>query len=289
MSDKYEKRKIQSSSVTTVISLSLVLFMLGLLGLLVLSAKKISDHFKENIGFQIYLKDEAKEAEVRQLQKILDAKQYVKSSEYISKEQAYTIYREQVGDDYADVLDYNPLPASIELRLNAQYANADSIVWIKKEIMDHSSVKEFNYRETLVDLINKRVGTISLYFLIFIALLMVIALALINNTIRLTIYSKRFIIRTMQLVGATQSFIRKPFIINGMVQGFYAAIIAIGLLTSVIYIALNEIPDFLTVVDMQLILSLFGMVIAAGILISGISITLAVRKYLLINFDDLYN
>lgn len=266
-----------------------MLFMLGLLGLLILSAKNVSDHVKENIGFQIYLKDDAKEADINRMQKLLDAKVYIKSSEYISKEKAYQIYKDEVGDDYATVLDYNPLPASIDLRLNAAYANNDSIVWIKQEINEFPVVKEFDYRETLVDLINQRVGSISIYFLLFIGLLMIIAIALINNTIRLSIYSKRFLIRTMQLVGATQGFIRKPFIINGILQGVYASVIAIGMLMSVVYFVLTEVPDFLKVIDRQLLLSLFGLVILSGIIISGLSITLAVRKYLRIELDDLYN
>ena len=207
MADKYSKRRVASSSVTTVISLSLVLFLLGLLGLIVLSAKKVSQHVKENIGFQIYLKEEAKEVDINKLQKSLDAKAYVKSTEYISKERALEIYKEDVGEDFMQFTGYNPLPASIDLRLNADYANNDSIAWIKTEILAENIVQEFDYKESLVMMIDKNIKTISLYFLIFIALLMTIAVALINNTIRLAIYSKRFLIRTMQLVGATKMFI----------------------------------------------------------------------------------
>src|SRR5688572_9725024 len=171
MADKYSKRRVASSSVTTVISLSLVLFLLGLLGLLVLSAKKVSEHVKENIGFQVYLKDEAKEVDINKLQKSLDAKPYVKSTEYISKEKALEIYKEEVGEDFMQFTGYNPLPASIDLRLNAAYANNDSIAWIKKEILADKTVHEFDYKESLVSKINNNIKTISLYFLIFIVLL----------------------------------------------------------------------------------------------------------------------
>ena len=288
MADKYSKRRVASSSVTTVISLSLVLFLLGLLGLIVLSAKKVSQHVKENIGFQIYLKEEAKEVDINKLQKSLDTKSYVKSTEYISKERALEIYKEDVGEDFMQFIGYNPLPASIDLRLNADYANSDSINWIKKEVLAENIVQEFDYKESLVVLIDKNIKTISLYFLIFIALLMTIAVALINNTIRLAIYSKRFLIRTMQLVGATKMFIGKPFIFSGMLQGILGGLLAICLLIGFVYLSLSEIPDLLKVIDGTLFLSLFGLVILSGILISGLSTTLAVRKYLRSNIEDLY-
>jgi cell division transport system permease protein len=288
MADRYSKRKIQSSTITTVISLSLVLFMLGLLGLLVLSAKKLSDHFKENIGFQIYLNDNAKEVDINKFQKTLDAKQYVKSTEFISKEKAMELYKQDVGEDFVQFIGYNPLPSSIDLRLSASYANADSINWIKKEIIENQVVKEFDYKESLVDLINSRVNTISLFFLLFTGLLMIIALALINNTIRLAIYSKRFLIRTMQLVGATSGFISRPFIFNGILQGIYGSIIAIGLLIGLIYLAMQEVPDLLVVLDSSLFLSLFGLVILMGIVISWASTSMAVRKYLRMKQSELY-
>lgn len=288
MSDKYSRRRVASSSVTTVISLSLVLFLLGLLGLIVLSAKKVSEHVKENIGFEIYLKDEAKEVDINKLQKSLDTKPYVKSTEYISKERALEIYKEDVGEDFMQFTGYNPLPASIDLRLKAEYANNDSIAWIKKEIVAENIVQEFDYKESLVMLIDQNLKTISAYFLIFIALLMTIAVALINNTIRLAIYSKRFLIRTMQLVGATRIFISKPFIFSGIAQGVMGGILAICLLIGFVYLSLNEIPDLLKVIDGRLFLSLFGLVILCGILISGLSTALAVRKYLRSNIEDLY-
>ena len=288
MADKYTKRRVASSSITTVISLSLVLFLLGLLGFFVLGAKKVCDHVKENIGFQLYLKDDAKEADVTRLQKTLDANPFTLSTEYISKEKAMEIYKESWGDNPTSLLDFNPLPASIDLRLHAEYANADSINWIKKDVMENPVVKEFNYQESLVELVNTRVRVVGFWFFIFIGLLMVIAIALINNTIRLAIYSKRFLIRTMLLVGATQGFIRRPFILTGMIQGIYGSIVACGLLIGFINLLLHWVPDLLQVVDQQLFLSLFGLVVLMGIVISWASTSLAVRKYLRLKTDDLY-
>ena len=289
MADKYTRRRIASSSITTVISLSLVLFLVGLLGLLVLSAKKIADHVKENIGFQLYLKDDASPADVSLLQKTLDARPYVLSTAFISKEKALELYKQEVGDDFVPVLEYNPLPPSIDLRMNAAYANNDSITWIKKEVMENGIVKEFNYRETLVDLVNTRISAVSLYFSIFIGLLLVIAIALINNTIRLAIYSKRFLIRTMLLVGATQGFIRKPFILQGILQGIYGAILASALIIGALFLLTREIPYFMDVLDNNLFLTLFGLVVLMGIVISWTSTSLAVRKYLRLKTEDLYS
>jgi cell division transport system permease protein len=288
MADKYSKRRIASSSITTVISLSLVLFLLGLLGLIVLSARKVADHVKESIGFQVYIKDEAKEVDISRLQKTMDARPYTLQTEFISKDKALELYKEDVGDDFMPLLDFNPLPACIDLRMKAGYANSDSIAWIKKEVLENPIVKEFSYRESLVDLVNTRIGAVTFYFTIFIVLLMIIAIALINNTIRLAIYSKRFLIRTMLLVGATQGFIRRPFIWQGILQGIYGAILGCGLLMGAIYFLLKLIPDFLMVVDNQLFLSLFVLVVLMGIVISWASTSLAVRKYLRLKTDDLY-
>lgn len=288
MAETYSKRRTQTSSLTTVISLSLVLFMLGLLGLLVLCANRVSSYVKENIGFQIYLKDDAKDVDVRKFQKSLEATSYVKSTEFISKEKALEDYRKSVGEDFMPLLQENVLPASIDMHLKAPYANRDSIEWIRKEIMQEPVVKEFKYVETLVSKINDNVKTISMYLLGFIAVLTVISIALINNTIRLAIYSKRFLIRTMQLVGATPVFISKPFLWKGILHGVLGSIVAIGLLVGATYLLKQQIPDLLQVIDELLFLGLFGIMLVAGIIISLASTFFAVQKYLRIKTDDLY-
>src|ERR1035438_4915055 len=167
MPEEKNRRRIQSSSITTVISVSLVLFLLGLLGILFISAKKIADHFKENIDFHVYLKDNAKDEEVERLHNFLNASSYVKSSEYLSKDSAAARYKKKIGEDFERFIGYNPLPASMEVQLKAAYANHDSIVWIQKQILDFSSVKEFDYKESLVNMVNKNVDRIALVFLIF--------------------------------------------------------------------------------------------------------------------------
>ncbi|MEK6616008.1 MAG: permease-like cell division protein FtsX [Bacteroidota bacterium] len=288
MSEEKSRRKIQSSSITTVISVSLVLFLMGTLGILFISAKKISDHVKENIGFHVYLKDNAEEDEIERLHNFLNASNYVKSSIYLSKDSAAALYKKDVGEDFVQFIGYNPLPSSMEVQLKADFANPDSIAWIQKQILDFSSVKEFDYQESLVNMINKNVNRIALALIIFIGLLMLIALALINNTIRLAIYSKRFVIKTMQLVGATGGFIRKPFLVNGVKHGIIAGILANLILGAIIYTAVKKIPDIEQITDTGMMIYLFGIVLALGVFISGISTFFAVRKYLRLSSEELY-
>ena len=265
-----------------------MLFLLGLLGIFLISAKKISNHLKENIGFHVYLKDNAKEDEIERLHNFLNASNYVKSSMYLSKDSAAAIYKKDLGEDFVQFIGYNPLPASIEVQLKADFANPDSIAWIKNQITEFSSVKEFDYQESLVNMVNKNVNRIALVLLIFIVLLMLIALALINNTIRLAIYSKRFVIKTMQLVGATGGFIRKPFLMNGVKHGIIAGIIANLILAAIIYAAVKKIPDIEQVTDSRMMIYLFGIVLALGVFISGISTFFAVRKYLRLSSEELH-
>lgn len=288
MFDIYSKRKLVGASITTVVSLSLVLFMLGLLGIIILNTNKLSDNLKENIGIQIILNETAKEADIQHLTKMLDISDYVKSTEFITKEDAAKRLQEDLGEDFIDFLGYNPLLPSINVHVKAAYANTDSLAMIEKELLGSKLVKEVVYQKSLVTMINENVKKISLVILIFSGLLMVIALALINNTIRLSIYSKRFIIKTMQLVGATQSFVRRPFVLKGIKHGIYGATIAILMLIGVLYFAQKQLPELAELQDEKMLLTLFGLVIILGIIISWISTSLAVRKYLRLKADDLY-
>ncbi|MDO9186279.1 MAG: permease-like cell division protein FtsX [Bacteroidia bacterium] len=288
MFDIYSKRKLVGASITTVVSLSLVLFMLGLLGIIILNTNKLSDNLKENIGIQIILNETAKEADIQHLTKTLDISDYVKSTEFITKEDAAKRLQEDLGEDFIDFLGYNPLLPSINVHVKAAYANTDSLTMIEKELTGSKLVKEVVYQKSLVTMINENVKKISLVILIFSGLLMVIALALINNTIRLSIYSKRFIIKTMQLVGATQSFVRRPFVLKGIKHGIYGATIAILMLIGVLYFAQKQLPELAELQDEKMLATLFGLVIILGIIISWISTSLAVRKYLRLKADDLY-
>ena len=286
--EKYTRRKLRSSYFTTFVSTTLVLFMLGVLGLVIFHAKKLSDHVKENIGIRIMIKEDVREADIIQLQKTLDATDYIKSTEYITPERAASELQDELGESFIDFLGYNPLPPSIDLRLNAAYTTIEQISAIEEELLANKSVKEVFYQRSLVHAINKNLRKISLILLGFSGVLMFISIALINNTIRLSVYAKRFIIRSMRLVGATQSFIRRPFIVKGIAQGLYSAFVAIIFLCAIIYYAQQELPELIEIQDFEIFASLFALVIFCGIMISSISTFFAVRKFLRMKTDDLY-
>ena len=286
--EKYSHRKIRSSFFSTIVSLSLVLFVLGLLGLVVLNAKKLSDYVKENIGLSIILKDSIRDAEFMSLRKQLDVEPFVKKATFVTKEQAAESLKKDLGEDFVKFLGYNPLLSSFDIKLNAEYANADSLQAIEKKLLQNNNVKEVYYQKSLVNVINDNVRKIGIVLLSFCLLLSVIAIALINNTIRLYIYSKRFIIRTMQLVGATTAFISRPFIIKSVWNGFYSALITIAMLMGLIYTAQNNFPELIGLNDIKLFIQLFAMVMIAGVGITFLSTYFAVKKYLKIQADDLY-
>jgi cell division transport system permease protein len=286
--EKYTRRRLKGSYLTTVVSITLVLFMLGLLGFILLHTKKLSDYVKENIGFSIIMKENVKEAGIIQLQKILDATAYVKSTKYITKEEAARQFKEELGEDFTNFLGYNPLLPTIEVRFLADYANNDSLTIIKEKILANNNVKEVWYQESLVDVVNSNVRKIGVIILGFSLLLLVISVALINNTIRLSVYSKRFLIRSMLLVGATRRFISKPFILRGIVQGVVGAFAAIVLLAGLIYLSIREVPELVNLQEIDLYLLLFGIVILLGIILTWLSNYFAVRKYIRVKSDYLY-
>ena len=282
------KRRLRSSYVTSIISISLVLFLLGLLGMLVLNAKRLSDYVKENIGFSVILKENVKEVDVILLQKSLDASEYVKSTQYITKDEAAQDLQEELGEDFIEFLGFNPLLASIEVHLNAEYANQDSINLIEKDLQKYEQIKEVFYQKSLVSLVNENIRKISLIILVFSGLLLLVAITLINSTIRLSVYSKRFIINTMQLVGATRGFIRRPFLYRSAGNGILAAFLAGVFLAGVMYLAQKEFRDIISFQDIEIVGILFLCVLAFGILINWISTFFAVSKYLRMKVDKLY-
>lgn len=282
------KRRLRSSYVTSMISISLVLFLLGLLGLLVLNAKRLSDYVKENIGFSVILKENVKEVDVILLQKSLDASEFVKSTNYITKDEAARELQEELGEDFIEFLGFNPLLASIEVHLNAAYANQDSINVIEENLQQYDQIKEVFYQKSLVSLVNENIRKISLIILVFSSLLLLVAITLINSTIRLAVYSKRFIINTMQLVGATRGFIRRPFLYRSAGNGILAALLAMGFLAGVLYAAQKEFRDIISFQDIEIIGILFLGVLLFGIIINWISTFFAVSKYLRMNVDKLY-
>jgi cell division transport system permease protein len=282
------KTKLRSSYVTLIVSVSLVLFLLGILGLVLINAKELSDYFRESLSFSVMLDDDAKEADIRMLQKDLDAKPFVKSTEYISKDEAAAKMKEELGEDFISFLGDNPLPPSIDVYLLSSYTSPDSVAKIEKYILEYPFVKEVYYQDSLLFLINENVKKISIFLLVLSSFLFLIALTIINNTIRLSIYSKRFLIRTMQLVGATRAFIRRPFIVQSAFHGFLAALIAMTLQMGLLYLIEKEFFLMFTFESTKLLLMLGAAIIITGILINIISTYFSVNRYLSISEDKLY-
>lgn len=286
--DSRASRKTKTIYVSTVISISLVLLMVGLLGLILVHGQKLSNYVKENIVLNVIINEGTKEVDILQLQKQIEANSYVKSTQYISKELAARNLTQDLGEDFIKFLGYNPLLSSIDVYLKADYANNQSIEILSKQLQKNPLINEVRYQKSLVDMINQNIRTISLVILGFGALLLIIAVALINNTIRLAIYSQRFIIKSMQLVGATRNFIRKPFIVYGALHGLIAGLIAIILLVLTLYFAQQQIPELVILTDYFEFGLVFLGVIAVGIFISCLSTYFAVTKYLKIKSYDLY-
>tara|TARA_B100000768_G_scaffold15432_1_gene14315 strand:+ start:160 stop:1038 length:879 start_codon:yes stop_codon:yes gene_type:complete len=282
-------RRILSSSASVVISLSLVLFVIGLLGLVLINAQRLSNYVKENIGFTIMLKEGVNEIEIMNFKKILDAADFAKNSTFVSKEQATKDLQKDLGEDFVDFLGYSPLLASIDVKLNASYANTDSLVFIKTELSDYPLVHTIFYQENLIDKLNNNVNRLSFFLFSFCLLLFVISFALINNTIRLSVYSKRFLIRTMKLVGATNSFIQKPFLIKGIYQGIYSSIFAIFMLIGSIQLIQSETASMLNITDLKIIGLIFSLIFIFGFFLSWISTFFAVKKFIKKNESELYN
>ena len=282
------QRRLRSSYVTSIISISLVLYMLGVIGILLLTAHRISKYVKENVGFSVFLKDQVKEADIYRLQKTLDAESYVRSTRYITKDDAAKEFAEELGEDFTGFLGYNPLSASIEIRLDAHYANNDSIVKIENRLQAFDEVKEVSYQKSMIHILNENIEKISLFILVFSALLFIVAISLINNTIRLSVYSRRLLIRTMQLVGATNTFIRRPFLWRSALHGIYSAFVAMAVLVLSLYWIEGQIEEILSVKDVQILGGLFLIVFFLGITLSWISTFFAVNKYLKIKTDNLY-
>tara|TARA_B100001758_G_scaffold247497_1_gene265532 strand:- start:5891 stop:6769 length:879 start_codon:yes stop_codon:yes gene_type:complete len=287
--NKSLNRKIISSSASIVISLSLVLFVVGLLALVLINAQRLSDYVKENIGFTIMLEKEASEIETIKLEKELYAAPFAKSTSFITKEQATIDLKADLGEDFVEFLGYSPLLSSIDIKLNADYANIDSLEKITFELNKNPIVFEAYYQKDLVDKINKNVTKLSFFLLIFCMLLFFIAFALINNTIRLSVYAKRFLIRTMRLVGATNKFIQKPFLINSIYQGIYSSLFAIFMLIGTIQLIQGDSTEMLNINDLKTIGIVFILIVLFGMIISVLSTFFAVKKYIKLNENELYN
>jgi len=286
--EKYQKRRLLSSYFSVVLSISLVLFLLGLLGLFLINSNQLSRYFKEQIPVSIYLKDSAKEVEIDQLRQSLEMADYTKSATYISKEEAAEQHIETIGEDYLEFLGYNPLQNSIDVELLADFVSSSQLKDIANEIGAKDFVAEVEYDELLVELFDKNIKRISFYVLLFSGLLLVIAVLLINSSIRLSVYAKRFTIKTMQMVGATKGFIRRPFIWRSIRLGLVGAIIAMAGVTLALYLFDSAWPQLGLLSDTVLLGGLLLFIFVMAILISWVSTFFATQRFLNLRTDELY-
>lgn len=285
---KINANHLFNSRITSIISISLVIFLIGVTTALLLMAGELSVLVRENLTLSVVLKDNVKDADVQKLLKTLDASDYSKSTEYIDKEAASKELAEELGQDPIEFLGYNPLLASIEMKLHSEYANNDSIARIETELRRMPEVKEVIYQKNLIEAVNDNVKRVSAVLSVFSILLLLISYALISNTVRLSVYAKRFLIHTMKLVGATSSFIRRPFLLQGAITGILSAVIAMGMLSAILFWAQSEISTLLTTEMLNTLLVSFFVMILSGVVITIIATYLSVSRYLRLTIDDMY-
>ena len=286
--DNYQKRRILNNYFSVIISITLVLFFVGILGLFLLNTKSLASHFKEQIVMTVYLKDSAKDIEITQMQKKIQLNSSTKRVQFKSKEQAAEEYARDIGEDFVEFLGFNPLLNSIDIYFNAAYVNALSLNQTKTEIEISDFVAEVVYDQPLVTLLEKNIERISFVLLISTALFVVIALLLINSSIRLSIYSKRFVIKTMQLVGATKSFIRRPFILSHLSLGIISSFLALTALNFLLWEVNKRFPEIEIMQQTSELMIVFGSVLILGISITGVSTFFATQRYLNLKTDAIY-
>ncbi len=286
--NKIMKRRLANAYLSSVISISLVLLLVGVASMLLVNAKSVSDYFKENMQVSVLLKDSVSEEKARSFAEQLQQKSYIKTTTYISKEQGQMELAEMLGEDFLDIFETSPVPASVEITLDADYVSSDSLQVVKDDISKSSLVAEVNYQGSLVDALNANLSRISLVLAFFITLMLFISFVLINNTVRLNVFNRRFTIHTMQLVGATRQFIRAPFMVQAAFQGIFSAFIAIIALITMLFFLRNGFEQLFEIFRLELLLLVMGIVLVSGLAICMISTYFVVNKLVSLKKDELY-
>jgi cell division transport system permease protein len=286
--NKIIRRRLANAYLSTVISISLVLLLVGVASMLLVNAKSVSDYFKENMQVSVLMKQEVTEKQAKEYQSELNAMPYIHSTEFISKSRGENEMAQMLGKDFLNVFATSPIPISIDVTLKANYVSPDSIAVVKKAISASPMVDEVVYQQSLVDALNANLRKISLVLFIFIALLLFISFVLINNTVRLNVFSRRFTIHTMKLVGATRSFIRAPFLVQSVFQGLFSSFLAIIMLLGIMFFIRTEFVQLFQIFRLNYLLLVMGIVIVSGIVICLLSTYLVVNKLVSLGKDELY-
>ena len=286
--NKIMRRRLMNAYLSSVISISLVLLLVGVASMLLVNAKSVSDYFKENMQVSVLMKQTVTDEAALDFKEDLEAERYIKSTTFISKEQGQRELAAQLGEDFLDVFETSPIPVSIDVTLNADYVSADSLEIVRTEISASPLVEEVVYQRSLVDALNANLSRISLILGVFISLLLFISFVLINNTVRLNVFARRFTIHTMKLVGATRSFIRAPFLVQSAFQGLFAAFIAIIILVGLMFVMRSGFTELFEIFRLDLLLVVIGIVIASGLIICLASTYFVVNKLVSLRKDELY-
>lgn len=288
MEEKKSKISYFSANITPIISVSLVLLLLGVVALLGIATNTLTTYVKENIGFDVVVDNNASQQEIDELKQYWLKAPYVNSVKYISKEDALRSWELDTGENLMEVIGVNPLSAEFEIRVKAQYVSVDSLNKIEYELKNNSAIESIQMHKDVVEQINNNVQRVMLVLVVILLMLVIISFVLINNTVRLAVYSRRFIIHTMKLVGATPGFIRRPFVLTNVLNGIIASIIAVSVLAGCVYYVFNTNPDYIGLVDMIHIWTVFGALIVLGVLMCAIAATLATNRFISLNYDELF-
>lgn len=286
--DSYQKRRLQSSYISVVISIALVLFMVGVLSLIVLKSTKVANFVKEKVAISLFIKDNVTQKQIKLFRESLLEEKFTKKAVYVSKAQAAKRFSEQIGEDFLAFLGENPLKNGIDIYLKADYVTPEKVAEIEQRFQKNAFVADVSYDKPLINLLTKNIKKISFWLLVVSAFFALIAIILINSSIRLSIYSKRFNIKTMQMVGATKRFIRKPFIYRSLKLGFIGAIIALIGIGLIIYYLDKYIPSLLLLEDYVTLAYIGGIVIISSLFITWISTYFATQRFLNLQTDQLY-
>ena len=286
--NKIMKRRLVNAYLSSVISISLVLLLVGVASMLLVNAKSVSDYFKENMQISVLMKQNVSDEDALEYRELLDGERYIKSTTFVSKEQGRKELAEQLGEDFLDVFETSPIPVSIDVTLEAAYVSSDSLEVVRAEIAESELVEEVVYQRSLVDALNANLSRISMVLGVFIALLLFISFVLINNTVRLSVFARRFTIHTMKLVGATRSFIRAPFLLQSAFQGVFAAFLAIIVLLGLMFLMRSSFAQLFEIFRMELLLLVMGIVLVSGLALCLISTYFVVNKLISLHKDELY-
>ncbi len=282
------RRRLRNAYLSSVISISLVLLLVGVASMLLVNAKSVSDYFKENMQISVLMKQTVSDEDALEYRELLDGERYIKSTTFVSKEQGRKELAEQLGEDFLDVFETSPIPVSIDVTLEAAYVSSDSLEVVRAEIAESPLVEEVVYQRSLVDALNANLSRISMVLGVFIALLLFISFVLINNTVRLSVFARRFTIHTMKLVGATRSFIRTPFLLQSAFQGVFAAFLAIIVLLGLMFLMRSSFAQLFEIFRMELLLLVMGIVLVSGLALCLISTYFVVNKLISLHKDELY-